>query len=72
MQYIQRQDSQDNFMTEIEIALIIERKNSENKKEQFIQEYLYIEDYIYEVELPSTDSVDRIDKDANNVVEIQL
>lgn len=59
-------------MTEIEIALIIERKNSENKKEQFIQEYLYIEDYIYEVELPSTDSVDRIDKDANNVVEIQL
>ena len=59
-------------MTEIEIALIIERKNSENKKEQFIQEYLYIEDYIYEAELPSTDSVDRIDKDTGNVVEIQL
>lgn len=64
MQCIQPQASQDNFM--IEIALIIERKNSKNKKEQFVSEYLYIESDIPLSERNSNK------KEEPKVIEIQL
>lgn len=50
----------------IEIALIIERKNSKNKKEQFVSEYLYIESDIPLSERNSNK------KEEPKVIEIQL